>query len=71
MAQKVWRITGVSRGFGKKLAQALIQLANATEPPVRLPLGSDTLARIAEETGKWRELSASTDFQDAARPSGA
>ena len=56
-------------GDPKKLAKALIQLVNAPEPPVRLPLGTDTLARIAEknafvekETAKWRTLSASTDF---------
>jgi NAD(P)-dependent dehydrogenase (short-subunit alcohol dehydrogenase family) len=56
-------------GDPKKLAKALIQLVNAPEPPVRLPLGTDTLARIAEknafvekETAKWKTLSASTDF---------
>jgi len=56
-------------GDPKKLAKALIQLVNFPDPPVRLPLGTDTLARIAEknafverETAKWRTLSASTDF---------
>jgi NAD(P)-dependent dehydrogenase (short-subunit alcohol dehydrogenase family) len=52
-----------------KLAQALLQLANASQPPLRLPLGTDTLAAIAQknafvekETEQWRTLAASTDF---------
>lgn len=51
-----------------KLARALVELANATDPPLRLPLGPDTLKRMAEkdavvarETAAWRELAASTD----------
>jgi NAD(P)-dependent dehydrogenase (short-subunit alcohol dehydrogenase family) len=56
-------------GDPKKLAQALLELANAAKPPLRLPLGTDTLKRIAEknasvvrETEAWRVLAASTDF---------
>ncbi len=56
-------------GDPKKLAQALIHLANAAEPPLRLPLGTDTLKRIAlknstveKELKEWHDLSASTDF---------
>ena len=56
-------------GNPEKLALALLLLANAAEPPVRLPLGTDTLKRIAEknalvekETARWRALAASTDF---------
>ncbi|WP_233835988.1 oxidoreductase [Paraburkholderia sp. ZP32-5] len=52
-----------------KLAAAMIKLVDANDPPVRLPLGTDTLAAIAaknayveQETAAWRELSASTDF---------
>ncbi|NMG35060.1 SDR family NAD(P)-dependent oxidoreductase [Azoarcus sp. TTM-91] len=52
-----------------KLASAMLVLANAAQPPVRLPLGSDTLAAIAakhaevaRETEAWRALAASTDF---------
>ncbi len=52
-----------------KLASAMLVLANAAQPPVRLPLGSDTLAAIAakhaevaRETEAWRVLAASTDF---------
>ena len=46
-------------GDPSKLAQAALQLANAAEPPLRLPLGEDALERIADrnafverETGK-------------------
>ena len=52
-----------------KLAQALVELVNAGDPPLRLPLGSDTLtrmadknARVAQETTTWRALAASTDY---------
>lgn len=65
-------------GDPKKLAQALIQLANQSEPPVRLPLGTDTLTRIAEknafvekETAKWRTLSVSTDFDEQSKTTNA
>jgi NAD(P)-dependent dehydrogenase (short-subunit alcohol dehydrogenase family) len=56
-------------GDPAKLAQAILQLVNAAEPPLRLPLGTDTLQRMAEknafvekETEKWRAVSVSTDF---------
>jgi NAD(P)-dependent dehydrogenase (short-subunit alcohol dehydrogenase family) len=56
-------------GSPSKLAQAILQLANTAEPPVRLPLGTDTLKRIADknafvesETEIWRTVAASTDF---------
>lgn len=52
-----------------RLAAAMVELANAAEPPLRLPLGSDTLAAIAEklayvarETETWQALARSTDF---------
>jgi NAD(P)-dependent dehydrogenase (short-subunit alcohol dehydrogenase family) len=52
-----------------KLAKAMLALVNAPEPPVRMPFGSDTVARIeaknagvAEELARWRQLSLSTDF---------
>lgn len=56
-------------GNPAKLAQALLKLANTEQPPVRLPLGTDALARIAEknafvekEAERWRTISTSTDF---------
>ena len=51
-----------------KLARAIVELANCPDPPLRLPLGPDTLKRMAEknavverETAAWRKLAASTN----------
>ena len=56
-------------GDPNKLAAAMIKLVDAPTPPLRLPLGTDTLAAIAaknayvtQETETWKALSASTDF---------
>ncbi len=56
-------------GDPSKLADAMVTLVDAANPPLRLPLGTDTLAAIAaknayveQETQAWRSLSASTDF---------
>ncbi|PQV53035.1 oxidoreductase [Paraburkholderia sp. BL21I4N1] len=56
-------------GDPNKLAAAMIALVDADTPPLRLPLGNDTLAAIAaknayvaQEMDAWRTLSASTDF---------
>ncbi|WP_394791507.1 oxidoreductase [Rhodoferax sp.] len=56
-------------GDPQRLAQALVALVNAPTPPLRLPLGTDTLQRISakhafveQEVAAWRALSASTDF---------
>lgn len=56
-------------GDPAKLAKALLDLANTPDPPLRLPLGLDTLQRMAEknaivekETAKWRSVAASTNF---------
>jgi NAD(P)-dependent dehydrogenase (short-subunit alcohol dehydrogenase family) len=56
-------------GDPKKLAAAMVTLVDASNPPLRLPLGTDTLAAIAaknayveQETQTWQSLSASTDF---------
>jgi len=52
-----------------KLAQAIIQLARTTEPPLRLPLGKDALQRIVDknafvelEAARWRSLAESTGY---------
>ena len=57
-------------GDPTKLAQAMLQLANADTPPLRLPLGTDTLQAIAQknayveqETAQWRTLAESTDYR--------
>lgn len=56
-------------GDPQKFAEAMLALVNATKPPQRLALGSDTVARIeaknrlvAQELAEWNELALSTDF---------
>ncbi|MEJ8857973.1 oxidoreductase [Variovorax robiniae] len=63
------RINHNQPGDPERLAQALIALVEAEVPPLRLPLGTDTLAAIreknaavAQETDAWQALAASTDF---------
>lgn len=58
-------------GDPKKLSQAILTLADAEQPPVRLPLGSDTVARIRSknefvetELTEWLEVALSTDHDD-------
>ncbi|SCW90170.1 Short-chain dehydrogenase [Rhizobium mongolense subsp. loessense] len=57
-------------GDPARLAAGIITLANAANPPLRMPFGSDTVAKIeeqnasvAKELAEWRELAVSTDFQ--------
>lgn len=56
-------------GDPQRLAQAITILVASETPPLRLPLGTDTLQAIAEkhayveqETAAWRAVAASTDF---------
>jgi len=56
-------------GDPQRLAIAMIKLVEAESPPLRLPMGTDTLAAIAQknaaverEMHAWATLSASTDF---------
>lgn len=56
-------------GDPKRLAQALLTLVSAENPPLRLQLGTDALTRIREkhafveqELQTWAALSRSTDF---------
>lgn len=58
-------------GDPTKLAQAILEIVNADTPPLRLPLGTDTLQVIAEknayveqETAQWRTLAESTDYRE-------
>jgi NAD(P)-dependent dehydrogenase (short-subunit alcohol dehydrogenase family) len=67
--RKAVQINHNQPGDPKKLATAMITLVDASNPPLRLPLGTDTLAAIAaknayvaQETEAWKALSASTDF---------
>ncbi|UDM52852.1 oxidoreductase [Cupriavidus sp. MP-37] len=59
-------------GDPARLAAALLALADSDTPPVRLPLGSDTVARIADkhrkvesELAAWHALAVSTDHAGA------
>jgi NAD(P)-dependent dehydrogenase (short-subunit alcohol dehydrogenase family) len=59
------------RGDPRKLAKAFMQLANAANPPTRLPLGSDTVQRIEsknahveQELAAWRNVATSTDWTE-------
>jgi hypothetical protein len=61
-------------GDPAKLAQAIVQVASAAEPPLRLPLGTDALERIADknafverETARWRALAESTGYEQEAK----
>ena len=58
-------------GDPEKLAQAFIKLAASENPPVHLPLGSDTLQRFREKTAsfekeieQWHDVIVSTDHDD-------
>jgi NAD(P)-dependent dehydrogenase (short-subunit alcohol dehydrogenase family) len=60
-------------GDSKKLAKAILKLADSEKPPMRLPLGTDTIAKIRHknaevesELGQWLEVAASTDHDDVA-----
>ena len=61
-------------GDPAKLATAMLQLVDSARPPLRLPLGSDAVARIEAkhqaveaELAAWRELAMSTDHADVVR----
>jgi hypothetical protein len=63
------RINHNQPGDPERLAQALITLVESATPPLRLPLGTDTLQTIRDkhafverETAAWERVSASTNF---------
>lgn len=71
--QAVRHINHNQPGDPQRLAQAMLALVESARPPLRLPLGTDTLRTIREkhafverETRDWETLAASTDFPDAA-----
>ncbi|MHB0771493.1 oxidoreductase [Bradyrhizobium sp. 5.13L] len=64
-------VNHAQRGDPRKLAQSFLKLADAKNPPLRLPLGSDTVERIeaknafvAKELAEWLAVATSTDFTD-------
>jgi len=67
------RISLNQPGDPQRLAQAMLALVESATPPLRLPLGTDTLQAIRDknafverETAAWERLSASTDFPKGA-----
>jgi NAD(P)-dependent dehydrogenase (short-subunit alcohol dehydrogenase family) len=70
---KAAQISHNQPGDPNRLAEAVVAFVEAPNPPVRLPLGSDTVAAIeakhlsdAEILAEWRPISVSTDFPPAA-----
>jgi len=60
-------------GDPQRLAKVLVEFVNAPNPPVRLPLGSDTVAAIVAKheaddaiLDEWHDVSISTDFVEQA-----
>lgn len=61
-------------GDPAKLSKALLVLADTAQPPLRLQMGSDAVARVyakhqqvERELAQWKELALSTDFEAPAR----
>lgn len=57
-------------GDPEKFARLVVDFSDANDPPVRLPVGSDTVAALEAKHGsdagilsKWRKVSVSTDFE--------
>ncbi|WP_437963546.1 oxidoreductase [Sorangium sp. So ce260] len=62
-------VSGQQRGDPARLARVVVDLVGEEDPPLRLPLGSDTVAAIEakhafveQELDAWRAVSVSTDF---------
>lgn len=56
-------------GNPQRLAEVVVEFVDAPNPPVRLPLGSDTVAAISAKHAEnealieaWRAVAVSTDF---------
>jgi NAD(P)-dependent dehydrogenase (short-subunit alcohol dehydrogenase family) len=56
-------------GDPEKFAKLVVEFSDAVDPPVRMPVGSDTIAAIvakhdsdARIISEWRQVSISTDF---------
>jgi NAD(P)-dependent dehydrogenase (short-subunit alcohol dehydrogenase family) len=70
------RFEGREAGDPARAAEAIYQVTRAAEPPTRLVLGADAIARVRakiaqleEDVGSWERVSLETAFPDAAFPS--
>ncbi|MGP4020687.1 SDR family NAD(P)-dependent oxidoreductase [Saccharopolyspora sp. 5N708] len=68
-------LNGAQRGDARKAAEAIIDIAHVENPPLRLQLGPDSIARVtaklalvAEEQAAWRHLGEATDHDDTNAP---
>ena len=64
-------LDGRQAGDPRRAAEALVTLADATDPPLRLPLGADAvsalrkhLSRTSEELDAWAAVAESTGFSE-------
>lgn len=71
---KAAQINHAQPGDPEKLAEVLIDFVDVPKPPVRLPLGSDTVAAIEDKHAsdaamlvEWRSVAVSTDFAAAGK----
>ena len=69
---KLSAMDGGQPGDPAKAATAILEVAGSANPPLRIALGTDAVARVeaklklvAQELAEWRGLSESTDYADA------
>ncbi|WP_433337565.1 oxidoreductase [Spirillospora sp. CA-294931] len=71
---RVWRTKNnhAQAGDPAKAAAAIVSIAGAGDPPLRLQLGADCVARVEAklhqvktELGQWREVAVATAYDDA------
>lgn len=79
-ATRVWADATNQRQIGDpaKAAAAMVTIATTADPPLRLQLGTDCLARVeeklalvAKELAAWRNLAESTDYGSTEKESAA
>ena len=66
--------TGHEAGDPRKAGRALIELVAMDQPPLRLPLGKDSIVFLRnsytsnnDELQRWAHITGSTDFDDVTR----
>jgi short-subunit dehydrogenase len=71
MRGRLQAANGQQPGDPRKAAAAILEVAGTPNPPLRIQLGADSVARVeaklklvAEELAEWRELSESTAFTE-------